>query len=247
MSVVECLFLDLASTVGFAAGGIRGVQSFGTFDLPKTADNIGRYLNHADRCIDKLVRRFSPSILAFEAPWINPRRDNIMFVRKLSGLCNVAEQIADRHEIPCLEAEVRDIASHFLGARYPKKKEPKKLATRVKARELGFDVAGDDDADAIAGLSYILSCRHPEEAMKVSPLFAGAPAMPMTEKTPVRRAGFDAVVSGWGADPAADLRARLELVREFQERAGPLLPAEAKVVTAMLRRRGLLFQEIGSG
>lgn len=68
----------------------------------------------------------------------------------------------------------------------------------------------------------------------------------MTDK-PARRASFDEITMGWGADCLPDLGARLELVREFQEKSGPLSPSEIRVVDAMLRRRGLLFQEIGSG
>lgn len=162
---VECLFLDLATITGYAAGGLRGVEGYGIFELPKTYERIGTYLNIADRRIEALVDRFQPAMLAFESPWLNVRRDTIVSLRKLSGLANVAEQIADRHELECMEASVHDICVHFLGRGYKRLKEAKKMSTKVKCRSFGWDVQDDNDADALAGLSYILACKHPQHAL----------------------------------------------------------------------------------
>lgn len=167
---VEVLYLDMATRAGYAAGGLRGVEAFGYFDIPQTNENIGRYLNYADRVIDKLVLRFQPAMLAFEAPWLNSKRDTIINLRKLSGLANVAEQVADRHEIECREATVHDVSVHFLGRGYRNTREAKKTSTRVKCRELGWEVETDDEADALAGLSYMLACKHPAEALAVTPM-----------------------------------------------------------------------------
>lgn len=166
----EVLFLDLARVSGYAAGGLRGVEGFGRFELPSTQERIGPYLNLADKRIEALVRRFDPALLAFEAPWLNARRDTIINLRKLSGLANVAEQVADRFEIPCQEAEVRDIAKHFLGAKYHKASGAKKISTKVKCRELGWDVDDDNEADALAGLSFVLACKHPLKALETVPM-----------------------------------------------------------------------------
>ena len=167
---VEVLFLDLARISGYAAGGLRGVEGFGIFELPQTHENIGRYLNIADRRVQALVDRFQPAALAFEAPWLNGRRDTIVNLRKLSGLANVAEQVADRNEIECREALVHDICIHFLGRGYRNLKAAKKISTKVKCRELGWEVQDDNDADALAGLSYILACKHPIKALETVPM-----------------------------------------------------------------------------
>lgn len=167
---VEILYLDAATRVGYAAGGLRGVEAFGYFDIPQTNEDIGKYLNYADRAIDKLVNRFNPAMLAFEAPWLNSKRDTIVNLRKLSGLANVAEQVADRHEIECREATVHDVSVHFLGRGYRNIRADKKMATREKCRSLGWNVETDDEADALAGLSYMISCKHPREALAVTPM-----------------------------------------------------------------------------
>lgn len=168
----EVLFLDLATITGYAAGGLRGVEAHGVFEMPKTYENIGRFLNAAERKIEALVDRLAPAQIAFESPFIHRKVDTIVKIRKLSGLANVVEQIADKHGTPCQEALVDDICRHFIGRNYPRSSERKKMATKVKCRELGWDVADDNDADALAGLSYMLACKHPESALKVVPLAA---------------------------------------------------------------------------
>lgn len=169
---VEALYFDLATVSGYAAGGLRGVEGFGIFELPRTADNIGAFLVVAEKRIEALVNRFQPALLAFESPFINRRIDTIVKIRKLGGLANEVEKAATRHGIPCQEALGDDVCRHFLGRNYPRRTEPKKIATKEKCRALGFDVSSSDDADALAGLSYILACKHPESALRQCPLFS---------------------------------------------------------------------------
>ncbi len=168
---VEYLFLDLATvTSGYAAGSLRGVEGYGIFELPKTFDNIGQLMHLGRMRIEALVNRFQPAEIAFESPFINRRIDTIMKVRKLAGLANVAEEVAFDHGVPCQEATTDDICRHFLGRGYPRRTEPKKMATKVKCREFGWDIHDDNDADALAGLSYMLACKHPRKALETVPM-----------------------------------------------------------------------------
>lgn len=166
---MKVIFLDLATSTGWAVGTVSGVEEFGTIVLPKTGVDVGLYLNVADSMIDRLVGKHLPTVLAFEAPWLS-RRDRIENTRKLHGLPNVVEQIASRRKLECVEASVHDVAEHFLGVPYPKGGDRKKMATRVKCRDLGFEVRNSDEADALAGLSYILSCKHPLKALETVPM-----------------------------------------------------------------------------
>lgn len=169
---MKVLFFDLATSTGYAAGSLRGIEAWGTFELPRTFENIGKFLNIADRRIEKLVERFSPSMIGFESPFINRRIDTIVKVRKLAGLANVVEQVADRHEIDCVEASTDEICRHFVGRDYPRNHDAKKIAVKVKCRDLGFSIANDDEADAIAGVHYVLSLDNPGKALELVPLFA---------------------------------------------------------------------------
>jgi Holliday junction resolvasome RuvABC endonuclease subunit len=169
---VRVLFLDLATTSGYAVGSLKGVEAFGAFALDRTYENIGRFLNEADRKIEELFDRFMPGKIAFESPFINRKIDTIIKIRKLSGLANVAEQVAERHELECQEASTDEICRNLLGKSYPRRRKEKKLATRVKIRDLGFNVSTDDEADAVAGLIYMLSLEDPARALELTPLFA---------------------------------------------------------------------------
>lgn len=56
------------------------------------------------------------------------------------------------------------------------------------------------------------------------------------DRPPPRRPEFDAITMGWGSDNRADLEARIDLVKEFQEKVGVLSPAEGKILRAMEAR-----------
>lgn len=179
------LFFDLATLSGYACGSNeKGVVGYGTFPLQRTYENIGAFLNEADRKIEKLVDRFQPSLLAFASPWINHRRDTIDGLRKLAGLPNVVEQVADRLGLECQEEREDKICRHFLGREYPRTRERKKMAVKVKCRELGWAVNDDNEADALAGLHYFLCLQEPERALELTPLFKG----PTRHEGPARAA-----------------------------------------------------------
>lgn len=169
---MKALYFDLATTTGYAAGSLRGVEGFGSLTLPRTFEDIGKFLNAADRMVTKLVERFEPSQIGFEAPFIHRQRDTIHNLRKLAGLANIVEQVADRMDIDCVEATTDQVCRHFCGRDYPRTRDAKKIAVKVRCRDLGFNVANDDEADAIAGVHYLLSLEYPDKALALTPLFA---------------------------------------------------------------------------
>jgi Holliday junction resolvasome RuvABC endonuclease subunit len=166
------IYFDLATETGYAAGSIRGVEAFGTFRLERTDENIGKFLNEADRKLSKLIDRFAPDLIGFESPFIHRQRDTIIRLRKLSGLANVVEQIADRCEIPCVEATTDEVCRNFCGRDYPRRSEAKKIAVSVRARDLGYQVANHNEADAVAGLHFLIALENPGKALELVPLFA---------------------------------------------------------------------------
>lgn len=170
---MRVLFFDMATRTGWAFGTETGVEGWGAFELPRTGDNVGRFLCAAEQAITKVVEKATPTFIAFEAPFIG-RRDGILKVRKLSGLANEVEKAAERYwQVPCMEASVDDVRRHFLGRDYPRKSEAAKQAVKVKCRELGWDVAPHqgDEADALAGLSFILGTQIPGTALATTPMF----------------------------------------------------------------------------
>lgn len=70
----------------------------------------------------------------------------------------------------------------------------------------------------------------------------------VTDRPSPRRAEFDQITMGWGSDDFEDLGARVELVAEFKASQCGLLPAEDKIVLAMMKRWALLGQaKAGAG
>lgn len=180
-------FFDLATRTGWAAGR-GGVEDFGSFELRRTGENVGEFLFEAQARIEAIARRFRPTLMAFEAPFLVARRDTMLKVRKLSGLANEVEKCAyslgmawHNRPIDCREALVDDVRRHFLGRDYPRTREAAKIATKVKCRDLGWDVDNDDEADALAGLSFMHALEAPEQALDVVPLFQWKPKPKMKE------------------------------------------------------------------
>lgn len=169
--MIRIVYFDLATVSGWAFGSSAGVDGFGHFELPRTGENIGEYLCAAENHIGEIIGRSKADLVGFESPWLNYSRDKILNVRKLSGLANEVEKAAFRRRLRCFEATVDRVRRHFLGRDYPRTRDAAKIAVKVKAREMGYDVETDDEGDAVAGLSYMIAVDAPSAALAPTPLF----------------------------------------------------------------------------
>lgn len=167
---MKTLFFDLARLTGWAAGDQRGVDGWGTFLLPQTYEITPPYFDAAERAISELIDKYKPALIGFESPLLR-NRDNVAKLRKLYGLANEVERIADRRGITCREASLGQIRTHFLGKGYPHGTEEVKTRTKVRCRARGWAVKDDNEADALAGLDYLLSLEIPAKAAAATPLF----------------------------------------------------------------------------
>jgi len=170
MSGRSILFLDLATTTGWAEGepGERAVC--GTVRLaPKggTPGAIGAGL------MDFLVPRlkaFLPARLVYESPFIN--KSNANTSRITWGLGLITETIAHRFGVTCLEANLNTIRKEMLG--FVPRGEGVKQAVISHVRALGYEPADDHAADALLGWMFACSALDPGSALKTTPLFADA-------------------------------------------------------------------------
>lgn len=172
---MRVLAFDTATTTGWAVGDLRGERRWGSFTLPRTGANIGLFLIFAERRIEELVAQHRPKMLAYEAPLLIPRADNPEKLQRLLGLVSEVEKCAERRSLPCEKATLGQIRTHFLGAGYRNQTADLKARTKVKCRDMGYDVADDNEADAMALLDYMLSLQRPALAVQSTPLFQ-APA-----------------------------------------------------------------------
>ncbi len=149
---MRCLALDLSRHVGWA--DFRSPKSkprLGTFMLPTTrwADNFGPKFHALDEWLDGMVQAIRPELLAFEAP-LTPIdgkswqvSTNANTVRYLTGLATVAELVAARRRVRCIEVAVSTAKVALTGTQWAKKQQM--LAAAVNR---GWLPADDHQADA---------------------------------------------------------------------------------------------------
>lgn len=177
---MKTAFLDLATILGFCVGTEASVEEHGYFRLPSTGSDIGAFLHAYRQWLVFGVNRWHPHEIVFESP-ILPGTTNLHTCRKLYGLCGMTELIARDHAIPCREANLTDIRTHFIGA--PRAPHSLRCETGCKAKSCGrcrnarrvwlkestitacrahgFRPEDDNDGDALAGFSFVVSRRVP--------------------------------------------------------------------------------------
>ena len=149
------LALDLATRTGWATGRFGMPPSWGAVEFGRGRSN-GEVLAAYRGWLNGQITALEPQIIAFESPFVptgnsefaKPR--NALTVRRLFGFAAVTELTCIERRLRCYEARPTEISRRFLGGPVPKKRDEKKAATVAMARQLGFAVDNDDEADAVA-------------------------------------------------------------------------------------------------
>lgn len=149
------LALDLATNIGFAYGTPSVRPKFGTYRLPSTGDEIGRFAHAFDNWLSDMITMHSPERVVFETS-VLPKMTTPMTVRKLTGLGFHTEFVCHRREIICNEVNVSTIKKFWAGHGFAKK--PDMIAA---ARRRDFDVRDDNEADALGLWHYVSEKLHP--------------------------------------------------------------------------------------
>ncbi|HWG06019.1 MAG TPA: hypothetical protein VG271_13480 [Beijerinckiaceae bacterium] len=142
---------DLASNIGFAIGEPGRTPVASSYRLPKTGDDVGRFLDHFSDWLIFILNEHQPTDVYFESPFAR-----FGSTRKLTGLACMTELICFRRKLPCSEAAGSEVTKYFVGqARFKHdnpavRRQMKKEAAVKKCRALGIPVKNDDEADAIA-------------------------------------------------------------------------------------------------
>lgn len=161
---MRVLALDLATKLGFCFGtDADGVIEHGSYKLPSTGADIGKFLFAYRNWLDRALSVYLPDELVFEMP-ILPSTANLGTLRKLYSLCGFTELLCQDRHVAVREANLSDIRRHFVGVvrapntipRLQRRKWLKDL-TVTKCSELGFRTEDDNDADALALFSYVMA------------------------------------------------------------------------------------------
>ena len=149
------LALDLATRSGFCQGVIGAPPTWGAHDFGRNRSN-GEVLSAFRTWLCHKLDEIQPTVVCFESPYMpgpNSRFSapaNALTIRRLFAFAGFTEAICVERRVRCYEARPSEITRAFLGGPAPRQRAEKKAATIKMARLLGYAVADDDEADAVA-------------------------------------------------------------------------------------------------
>lgn len=171
---MKILAFDLATVSGWAFGSVAGVERSGITTVGRHGEELGSFGNAWLNRFLALIDETGPTEVYYEAPVVSGGKININTLRRLYSMGTILEMAADRHKVPCWEAQIPDIRTHFLGhGHVPRNSQAIKIAIKNQCRRRGWKFKDDNEADALALLDYALSCSDPQFATNAVPLFQG--------------------------------------------------------------------------
>lgn len=160
------LALDLATQTGFCFGpaDTGEVPTLGHVRLPKTGEDVGRFLIAWEEWLTAMVAKVEPTLLLFEAP-ILAGSATPHVTRKLHALAGVTEMVAIRAGVECCELYPVTVKKALTGSGRADKDE-----MIAACRAYGFDPQNADEADAFGLWLAALRIRHPAQAGRWDPI-----------------------------------------------------------------------------
>lgn len=138
------LGLDLATQVGWCAGGGQSLPMSGSFRLPATGSDLGRYGVEARTYFRILLERFRPQVVLYEAPVTMPNQ-NPDVTTKLHALPMILEMgVLDfDSSIDVVKVYPSTIKSRIAGSGRAGKEE-----VMAAVRRAGMKPKNKDESDA---------------------------------------------------------------------------------------------------
>ncbi len=151
------LALDLASVTGWACGEPGGTPSHGSVRFASLGSSHEAIFAAALKWMSTMCKERQPGLVVWEAPLstsFKRGKTTMNTTTLLYGLPAVIGAVAYLHGIYDIrKADTRDVRLHFLGQN-PKRAKAKMLVMQ-QCRLYGWDVADDNEADALAIWSYM--------------------------------------------------------------------------------------------
>ncbi len=150
------LALDLASVSGWACGEPGGTPDHGSVRFAKAGASHEAIFAGALQWMSAICAERQPGIVVWEAPMstsFKRGKTNINTTTLLYGLPAVIGAVAYLRGIfDVRKADTRDVRNHFIHQN-PKRAIAKRLVMK-QCEHLGWDVADDNEADALATWSF---------------------------------------------------------------------------------------------
>jgi len=164
------MFLDLATTTGWAEGepGSRAVS--GRIRLGNVAHpgGIGRGLNNF---LAARFQAFKPARVYYESPFLAATM-NANTVRVTYGLAFMVQTLCEIYGIHCEGRNLSTIRKGELGYVPRGKGVDVKGIIMSRVRDLGYDPADDNEADAILGWHHVCAELDPKAALLAAPPYS---------------------------------------------------------------------------
>jgi hypothetical protein len=165
--------LDLASVSGWCCGKPGESPAHGSIRFAHAGASHEAVFAAAARWMGDNITFYAPGLIVWESPLptsFSRGKSNTNTTTLLYGLPAVIGAVAYLKGIYDIrKAETRAVRQHFIGCN-PKRAKAKPMVMR-QCRANGWDVADDNEADALAVWSYMCALIEPKLAMAPTPLF----------------------------------------------------------------------------
>src|SRR6266404_7236571 len=165
---MNVMAVDLASTSGWAVGEPGGTPAHGSVRFASAGTSHEAVFAAAMKWAVEKIARYKPSLVVWEAPIPTSFKrgaSNVNTTTLLYGLPAIVGCAAYQHGIYDIrKATTRDVRLHFIGQN-PRGHIGKKLVMRQCAA-MGWEVADDNEADALATWSYMCALIEPKLALR---------------------------------------------------------------------------------
>jgi hypothetical protein len=166
------LALDLASVSGWAVGEPGSEPEHGSHRFAHAGASHEAIFHNAMQWAEEIIAMCKPGLIVWEAPLAGFKggKTTVDVTTILFGLPAIVGAVAYRHGIfDCFKADTSAVRNHFIGCN-PKRARAKPMVIR-QCIAMGWPCSDDNEADALATWSYMVSLIDPRLALRPTPLF----------------------------------------------------------------------------
>ncbi len=170
MSSIGILALDTARATGWAVLRADGSLASGTKILGRKDMRVGPLLANYSDWLSRQVDEYAPEFIYYEQPWVGPKTSQGAALILMS-LAGVTHMVGYRNRVMVRAVLNPQVVKHWTGDGGGKRVVRKaRVFAEAQARNLAPET--EDEADALAILSYAAHCLGIKTDIPAGPLFA---------------------------------------------------------------------------
>ncbi|WP_024341000.1 hypothetical protein [Bradyrhizobium japonicum] len=150
----KLLTFDLAANTGYAVGEPDATPTFGSHKFESTGDNYGRHQANVRAWLRQIIIVEKPALIGYEQPSIFGVTTPATVIKLCSYASTLEEEcLREGFGIPVRMINPSQVKKFWTG-----KGNAKKPDMTLRARNYGFAVGNDDEADAVAMWFWMVQC-----------------------------------------------------------------------------------------